>query len=90
MTNNFRSQFVLQQPIFIGGKNFLGLDGARIGADMAHEGRKLADMQVIFETLTDLLRRSGECGEPERHCKSGGQRPGGFESSAGALSTPGW
>jgi outer membrane protein TolC len=49
--NNFRSQFVLQQPIFIGGRNFIGLDGARIGVDMAAEGRKLTEMQVLFETL---------------------------------------
>jgi outer membrane protein TolC len=49
--NNFRSQFVLQQPIFSGGRNFIGLDGARIGVDMAAEGRKLAEMQVLFETL---------------------------------------
>ena len=49
--NNFRSQFMLQQPIFLGGRNYLGRDGARIGVDMAAEGKKLADMHVIFETL---------------------------------------
>jgi outer membrane protein TolC len=49
--NNFRSQFLLQQPIFIGGRNFVGVDGAKVGADMAAEGRRLADMQVLFETL---------------------------------------
>jgi outer membrane protein TolC len=49
--NNFRSQFLLQQPIFIGGRNFVGLDGAQVGADMATEGRRFADMQVLFETL---------------------------------------
>jgi outer membrane protein TolC len=49
--SNYRSQFVLQQPIFIGGQNILGLDGARIGLDIAEEGRRLAEMQVIFHTL---------------------------------------
>jgi outer membrane protein TolC len=49
--SNFRSQFVLQQPIFVGGRNYLGREGARIGVDMAAEGKKMADMHVIFETL---------------------------------------
>lgn len=49
--NNFRSQLVLQQPIFVGGRNFLGLDGARVGVDMAVEGRRLAEQQVLFATL---------------------------------------
>lgn len=49
--NNFRSQFVVSQPIFVGGQNVLGLEGARVNVDMAAEGKRLTDMQVIFETL---------------------------------------
>ncbi len=49
--NNFRSQFVLQQPIFIGGRNYLGREGASLGVELAEAGKKMADMQVIFETL---------------------------------------
>jgi len=49
--NNFQSRFALRQTLFAGGSNYLGLDSARIGKDATEQGRRQAEMQVIFAVV---------------------------------------
>lgn len=49
--NLFRSQLVLEQTVFDGAQNLLGLRRAGLGVDLAQEVGRRAEMDIIFETV---------------------------------------
>jgi outer membrane protein TolC len=49
--NNFQSAFAVRQTLFAGGSNRRALSGARLSRDATEEGRRQAQMNVIFAVV---------------------------------------